>query len=190
MDVKHLVCSVWLATGVASPSCAARPPRSIPEIALPGTDGAVHALVDPGARLTVIVFFSARCPCQAQHDARLRELASAYSERGVAFVAVDSEVDAGLARDHDEAARRGYAFPILVDAGGSVARALHAEYATYTLIVDREARVVYVGGIDSDKRHLTSGATPYLRDALDDALAAKPLRRAEGKTLGCALLLE
>jgi peroxiredoxin len=163
---------------------------SIPDPALPGTDGRIHALVDRDARLTVIEFFSAHCPCQAQHDARLRELASAYSARGVAFVAIDSEVEAGLARDRDEAARRGYAFPILVDAGGAVARALHAQYATYTIVVDRDARIVYVGGIDSDKNHLTAGATPYLRDALDDALAAKPLRRAEGKALGCALLLE
>jgi hypothetical protein len=151
---------------------------------------AAHGLVDRSTRLTVIEFFSAHCPCQERHDARLRDLASAYGPRGVAFVAVDSEADATLARDGGEAAGRSYPYPILIDRGGAVARALHAEYATFTLVVDRAGLVLYAGGIDSDKNHLTDDATAYLRDALDDALAGQPLRRAHGKTLGCALMTE
>jgi peroxiredoxin len=162
----------------------------VPRVTLLGSDGAARPLDPSRSALTVVEFFSAHCPCQTAHDERLRELVGAYGPRGVAFLVVDSEVDATPDRDHEEAERHGYAFPILVDPHGNLARALRAEYATYTVVVDRAGRVVYVGGLDSDKNHLHGDATPFLREALDDALAGRPLRRAQAKTLGCALRLE
>jgi hypothetical protein len=147
-------------------------------------------LVDANAKLTVIEFFSAHCPCQIRHDERLRAIADEYRDRLVAVVAVDSEVGTGPARAGAEALQRRYPFPILIDTRGAVAKAVQASYATYAVIVDREGRVLYAGGIDSDKNHLTDDATHFLRDALDDALANRPVRRPIGKTLGCALTLE
>ena len=157
-------------------------------ISLPGTDGATHALEPAGgARLTVLVFFADHCPCQAAHDARLRDLYALYHPRGVDLFAVDSETEASPERDRAEAAKRGYPFPILIDHGGALARRVGADYATETFVVDRSGAIRYHGGIDSDKRRLHDDATPFLRDALDDLLAERPLRRAESKALGCAL---
>jgi len=171
-------------------ACApAKPPSALPNPALAGTDGQSHALVDPKARLTVVEFFSIHCPCQREHDERLRALASAYAASGVAFAAVDSEVGATVERDRNEALRRAYPYPILIDDHGTVARALAADYATYSVLVDHDGQVLYSGGIDSDKSHLTGDATPYLRDAIDDALAERPQRRTETKALGCSLEL-
>ena len=155
---------------------------------LPGTDGATHAL-EPGegTRLTVLVFFANHCPCQAAHDARLRDLYALYHPRGVNILAVDSEKDATAARDGAEAAKRAYPFPILLDHGGALAHRLGAEFATDVFILDRSGAVRYHGGIDTDMRDLHDDATPFLRDALDDLLAERPLRRAESKALGCAL---
>jgi hypothetical protein len=55
------------------------------------------------------------------------------------------------------------------------------------VVLDGEGRVRYRGGIDSDRTHLHEDATPFLRLALDDLLAGRPPRVAEGKTLGCSL---
>jgi hypothetical protein len=154
---------------------------------LPGTDGHAHALIDPGARFTVVEFFSAHCPCQQIHDERLRVLAAAYASRGVAFLAVDAESDAAMDRDRAEAERRRYPYPILLDPEGTSADALRAEFATYTVVVARDGRVLYRGGLDSDKSHLTSDATPYVRDALEDALAGRSPARPKTEPLGCSL---
>jgi hypothetical protein len=105
----------------------------------------------------------------------------------VQFVLIDPEVSATPEGDAAEASRRGYSYDMILDRGAMLANALGAEYATYTVVVDREGVVLYRGGIDSDKTHLHDDATPYLRDALDDLLAGRPPRRAEAKTLGCAL---
>jgi peroxiredoxin len=157
-------------------------------MSLAGTDGTSHSLAPQGsARLTVVIFFAGHCPCQAAHDPRLRELYASYHPRGVDVLAVDSETSATLERDRAEAVKREYPFPILIDAGGALARSVGAEYATEAFILDRSGSVRYHGGIDSDRSHLRDDATPFLREALDDLLADRTPRRSESKALGCAL---
>jgi hypothetical protein len=159
-------------------ACAARGPRVsfIDPAALPSR-----------APWTVLVFFSPTCHCLAQHDGRLRALFEAYHLRGVQLLMVDSEVRGSESRDEGEARRRGYPFPIVRDPGAMLADELGAQYATYSVVLDRAGRVRYHGGIDSDRNHLHDDASAYLRDALDDVLAGRPVRIAEGKTLGCSL---
>jgi hypothetical protein len=150
------------------------------------------AAIDPAvlpsrAAWTVLVFFSPTCHCLEQHDGRLRALFEAYHPRGVQVLMVDSEVRGSTRVDEAEAHRRGYPFPIVRDRGAVLADELGAQYATYSVVLDAAGRVRYHGGIDSDRNHLHDDATLYLRDALDDVLAGRPVRIAEGKTLGCAL---
>ena len=172
--------------------CAPRPlqaPPHVPDLALPGTDGASHRLTELVGRapLTVIVFFSADCPCQRAHDARLRALFAQYHPRGVQVVAVDAEATATRASDREEARARGYPFPILTDPEGTVADALGAEWATYAVVLDASGHVHYRGGLDSDRTHATDGARLWLQDALDRVLAGAEPDLAETSPLGCAL---
>ena len=175
--------SALLLVGCATPRLAV-PPGAIESTAGP------RELLEPRARFTVVEFFSAHCPCQSAHDARLIALAAKYQGSGVSFAVVDSEVGATLERDRVEAQRRGYPFPITIDTGGRVARALDAQFATYVVLVDSTGRVLFRGGFDSDHRDLHADATPYLENAIEDALASRAQRRNEARVLGCALQLE
>lgn len=188
MAVKALVGCAAVALGVAcAPS--ATPVARVPETTLVGPHGEPVALrrAAEGARLTVLVFFSRHCHCLDAHDGRIRELAQAYRAQGVSFAMVDSEVGASPAGDEAEAARRGYAFPILIDAGARLAGALGARYATYAVVLDPGGRILYRGGLDTDRTRLTTDATPYLKNAIDDALDGRAPRIAEGEALGCSL---
>jgi peroxiredoxin len=175
----------------ASSACQSPPALEarVPRLALLGTDGAKHDLAEEArsARLIVLFFSSWSCPCQTVHDARIRELYSRYHPLGVDVLAVDSETVGSMPRAKEEAARRGYDFPVLLDAGGALARALGAEYATESFVLDSTGIVRYHGGLDSDRNELRDDALPYLRNALDDLLAGKSPRTAESKALGCAL---
>lgn len=171
-------------------SCtSARSPEALTDRFL-GTDGVWHPIPDPQANFTVVEFFSAHCPCQAQHDERLRDLAARYRERGVVFVAIDSEADATPTRDAAQAIQRGYPYALLTDSEGAAARALYARYATYSLLVNRSGQVLFRGGIDSDRVHLRDDRIAYLEDAIEDALASRPVRRPLATTLGCSLMLK
>jgi peroxiredoxin len=140
------------------------------------------------APFTVIEFFSAHCPCQRAHDARLRELFETYSPRGVKFLAIDSEDGASPERVAKESHARNYPFPLLADPKGTSAQAFGAIISMYTVILDREGHVRYEGGLDSNRAHLSASATFYVRDALDDLLAGREPRTKKGKALGCTLL--
>ena len=179
--------SAWLfACAHSEPLAPALPDASLVD---PSGGARSIASITSASRFTVMTFWSAHCPCQRAHDGRLRALYDAYAPRGVAFVAVDSEVAATEVRDAAEAKERVYPFPLFIDRGGALARALGAEYATYTVILDDHGAVVYRGGLDDDRTHLTESATAYVREALDDLLAGRAPRVAKSEALGCTLQL-
>lgn len=163
--------------------------HELSSIPLPGTDGRTRTLSEVlgDKQYLVVTFFSATCPCQAAHDSRLKDLHTQWHRQGVEFIAVDSEANSSLSADITEAKRRGYPFPILSDPEGKLADALGARFATYTVILDREGRIRYRGGIDSDKSRLTENARHYVRTALAQLLAGQDPNPAEGKALGCFL---
>jgi len=172
-------------------SCAPSSPKSAAALApmtLLDTAGQRTTFPDDlaRARLTVVVFYADHCPCFRVHEERIRALVRVYGPQGVRVLVVDSEVSATAAGDARAASERGLP-AIALDPGARLADALDAEYATYTVVFDEHGKVRYRGGIDNDKNVLHDDASPYLTNALDDLLAGREPRVAEGKALGCAL---
>jgi len=139
------------------------------------------------APLTVVTFFSATCPCQRAHDQRLGDYYREFSGRGVAFHVVDSEAGSSLERDQREAVERAYPFPILSDPRGTVAASVGAHYATETLILDRQGKVRFRGGLDSDQNRARPDAHLWVRQALVALLDGKEPAERNPKSYGCSL---
>jgi len=156
---------------------------------LAADDGASYTVPsrEGKTRLTVLVFSAWHCPCQKVHEARLQDLYSRYRSRGVDFFAVDSESGGSADDDAATAKERGYLFPVLLDGGAGLARALRAEYATESFVIDPRGVVRYHGALDSDRTKIHDDAVPLLANALDDLLAGRPPRLAETLALGCSL---
>jgi hypothetical protein len=174
-----------LATMIAGCAPAATP--RTPPVSLLGSDGRAYSL--RASPIVVLVFFSPSCAYQNAHDARLAALSAFYAHRGVSFFAVDSESTGSPAQDQAEAARRHYPFPILRDEGARVARALHAEYATASVVARGDGHVFYTGAIDSDGIYLHDDAHLYLRAAIEAALAGHEPEVTHTEAPGCALTL-
>lgn len=188
--MNHNILSLLLASTLLTTGCAATTQNISPEsvtLASPDSADLSYPTIVASAPWTVFVFISASCPCLDSHLGRLHELAETYGRRGVQFIAVDSEVGTTKASARAEKEKLGLSFPVLVDHDARLANAFEAEFATYSVLVDRQGKIAYRGGIDSDKRKLHDDATPYLRDALDDVLAGSAPKRAYGKALGCIL---
>jgi len=186
-----LAAFVTLGALVTLASCATPPPVAVPAwppLTVVDTTGAKTTLPTDLSRskLTVLVFYSEHCPCFRVHEQRLVELERAYGARGVRVIFVDSEVSASVERDSHAAAERGLP-AIALDPGAKLADAVGADYATYSVVLDPQGRIRYRGGIDSDKDRLHDDAQSFLRDAVDDLMAGREPRVAEGKALGCAL---
>jgi hypothetical protein len=175
---KAVIVLLSLLAVVASCGCAPACPlvSAVDAAALP-THGAV----------TVLVFFSAECHCLSAHGARLVAFYERYHPRGVDLLMMDSESTGSTEADVLEARRRGYPFPIVRDPGARLARALGAQYASYAIVLDAQRRIRYRGGIDSDESRLHDDARLFVQDAVDDLLAGRSPRVAEGQSFGCAL---
>lgn len=77
--------------------------------------------------------------------------------------------------------------PLVVDARAAIADALDVEYTTHAVVLDRARRVLYSGGLDSERTHLSPNAEPWLRNALDASLAGRPVAKPKTEPLGCPL---
>lgn len=166
--------------------------REPPSIAAP-TLTAINGHREPWSQLvaqhqyTVLIFVARQCHCLSAHITRVRLLAGQFMPRGVQFLAVDSEVGTTLADVATETTYNALPFPTLLDRDAQLADAFGADYATYTVIVDHQGHVVYRGGIDSDQVELHEHAQQYVKDALEDLLAGRPVRARQRKAFGCAL---
>jgi peroxiredoxin len=136
---------------------------------------------------TVFLFFTADCPVQKAHDERMRGTIAKYKDKGIAFYAVQSEPGTDIAAERAEAQRRQIGMPLLQDKDAAFADALGVEYSTHVVVFEPNRTIRYSGAEDSERVHMTPGATRYLEQALDAVLAGKdpPVEKAE--PLGCPL---
>jgi peroxiredoxin len=164
-----------------------------PAFSLPDTFGEIHALPDgEGTLATVVVFTCNHCPyALAWHD-RILAVARDYAERGVRMLAVNPNDGERYPRDSYEAMQRrvqgdgGWPVPYLRDESQEVARAYGARTTPDVFVIDGGGRVAYRGAPDADSGDPSLGAA-WLRAALDDVLAGRPVREAETQPVGCSI---
>ena len=163
-----------------------------PRFELPDFDGKRHALTDfAPSRALLVVFTCQHCPFARHVRAGFVSFAREYAPRGLAIAAINSNDLATYPQDgpdamREEARSSGYAFPYLVDADQSVAKAYRAACTPDFFLFDANRRLVYRGQFDDsrpgDDRPVT-GAD--LRRAADAVLAGLPVDTDQRPSVGC-----
>lgn len=88
------------------------------------------------------------------------------------------------------AKKKSSATAILLDADGTVGRLYGARTTPQMFIIDPEGRVIYAGAIDdkpSTKAEDIATSKNYVKTALDEALAGKPVSTASTVSYGCSV---
>jgi peroxiredoxin len=162
---------------------------STPRFELPDTSGTAWSPNDAGT--TVVVFTCNHCPyALAWHD-RIADAARDYADRGVRFLAINSNDAARHPRDSYEAMQRrvdaeDWPMPYLHDASQEVARSYGAQTTPDVFVLDADGRLRYRGAPDSDYDDPGQRAS-WLRDALDALLSGTEPSRSETKPVGCSI---
>jgi peroxiredoxin len=157
-----------------------------------GTDGERYGFERLRDRSALVLIFSSnRCPTAKAYAERMNALQRDYGARGVQLIAINSNdprlyPDEDFARMVERAADDGYDFPYLVDDGQRVARAYGAECTFHVFVLDADRRLRYRGRFD-DARLPERVTSHDLRDALEDVLAGRKVRRPETRAFGCSL---
>ncbi|MDP3583388.1 MAG: thioredoxin family protein, partial [Ignavibacteria bacterium] len=85
------------------------------------------------------------------------------------------------------AAEREFSFPYLRDENQSVAKAFGATHTPEVFLFDAEQKLVFHGKIDDNWQDENSVHSKYLRNAIDELLAGKPISVPETFTIGCTI---
>ena len=165
-----------------------------PEFSLPDTDGETHDFggSSPRAAATVVYWTCNHCPYALAWHERLLDVARDYGDRGVRFLAVNSNDADRYPRDSIEAMRQrfeaegGWPHPYLHDESQQVARSFGAEKTPDIFVFDDGRTLRYRGAPDADYEDPSQGAA-WLREALDAVLEGREVERPETDPVGCGV---
>jgi peroxiredoxin len=162
-----------------------------PPFTLPDTAGTLTSLRSDGAAATVVVFTCNHCPYALAWHERIQAVARDYAGRDVRVLQINSN-DAvryphdSLAAMTARAEAGEFAGPYLHDASQEVARAWGAATTPDVFVLDADGRIAYHGAPDSDHGD-EALAAQWLRAALDDVLAGRPVANPETVPVGCSI---
>jgi peroxiredoxin len=157
---------------------------------LPDTDGTPTPLHVDGAPAAVVVFTCNHCPYALAWHERLQQVARDYADRGVRVLQINANDSVKYPRDSLEAMKARvdageFAGPYLHDKTQEVARAWGAKTTPDVFVTDASG-VVYRGAPDADHGDPSLNAA-WLRAAVDDVLAGRPVANPETKPVGCSI---
>ena len=157
---------------------------------LPDTDGTPTPLHVDGAPAAVVVFTCNHCPYALAWHERIQDVARDYADRGVRVLQINANDAERYPRDSVEAMRARvaageFAGPYLHDADQEVARAWGATKTPDVFVTDASG-IVYHGAPDADHGDPSLNAA-WLRAAVDDVLAGRPVANPETKPVGCSI---
>lgn len=169
---------------------------SPPPFDLPATDGKTYTLSDFDNSDVLVVFFTCNhCPYVTGSDEVTRQVVDRYSDRGVAFIGINSNSERTYATDdfeHMVQRMEQYKFPWVYvrDASQDVVRLYGGLKTPHFFVFDRNRKLVYTGrGVDSP-RDASRIKVNDLENALDDVVNGRPVAEPLTNPIGCNIKWE
>jgi peroxiredoxin len=177
---------------------AATPGTPAPVFTLTDTAGKPVSLADYRGKYVVLEWTNPECPFVQKHyvSRNMQELQKEWSARDVVWLSINStnsghseyktgEQMAGWMRAQGAAQKA-----TLIDGTSATGRAYGAKTTPHMFVVDPSGKLVYNGAID-DKRSSNpadaKGAHNYVRAALTEATAGRPVTVASTAPYGCSV---
>lgn len=172
-----------------------------PDFSAVDSNGKTVKLDDYHGKLVVLEWTNDGCPFVQHYYKRgaMQALQKQYTAKGVVWLSVISSAPGSqgyatgaqanqLTRDRDAAPSA-----VLLDPHGAVGHLYDAKTTPDMYIIDTQGRLAYAGGIDSlpstDPDDIAR-ASPYVKTALDELLAGKPVSKPLTSPYGCSVKYE
>jgi len=163
-----------------------------PALELPDTEGVTHSQADDrAAPASVVIFTCNHCPYALAWHERLMQVARDYADRGVRFYAINPNDAARYPADSLKAMRarvreEPWPMPYLRDEAQTVTRRWGARTTPDVFVLGPDTRLRYRGAPDADYDDPGEDGA-WLREALDDLLAGREVRRPQTEPVGCSI---
>lgn len=169
---------------------------TVADFRLKNVDGKMIALSDYDEAKGVIVIFDCNtCPYSKAYNSRIMALHTMYASKGFPVMTINANDPLQSAGDSfermvDQARRKGYTFPYLMDETQGVATAFGATNTPHVFIlqrVNKDFKVVYIGAIDDSARDESAVKRKYVEEAVENMLEGKPVGTTRTKAIGCTI---
>ena len=197
MHFKSLTLAGCVALALALPVIAA-PGAAAPDFTISDTAGKPVRLADYRGKFVVLEWTNPECPFVRKHydSQNMQGLQKEWGGKDVVWLAINStNASHSEYKTPDEMAtwmRAQGAAPkaTLIDGTSATARAYAAKNTPHMFVIDPSGKIIYDGAID-DKRSTNPAdvkiANNYVRAALTEATAGKPVTIASTTPYGCTM---
>jgi peroxiredoxin len=172
--------------------------QTAPAFSATDTSGKTVSLADFRGKHVVLEWVNPGCPYVRKHydSANMQGTQKEATAKGVVWLAVNS-THTGASDYLAPAALAGWmaqqgAAPsaTLMDEHGKVGRAYGARTTPHMYVIDPQGKLVYAGAIDNKRSSNPAdvkAATNYVKQALGESLAGKPVSQGTTQSYGCSV---
>ena len=189
-----LVLLVATGTAVAAPQVG----QPAPEFTLTDSNGQSHKLSDFKGKFVVLEWLNHGCPFVVKHyeSGNMQNLQKEYTGKDVVWLSIVSSAPGKQGHMSPEETNRAKAekgsaaTAVLLDEDGTVGKLYDAKVTPELYVINPAGVLVYAGAID-DKKSTdpadVAGAKNYVKQALDEAMAGKPVSEPSITAYGCSV---
>ncbi|QDU33490.1 Thiol-disulfide oxidoreductase ResA [Poriferisphaera corsica] len=159
------------------------------------TTGKEISLDDYKGKIVVMTFQSINCPWdryreEGGYQRILSKLAPEYTDKGVQFIAINSNANETVEEVASYARESKVPYPILKDPGNVVADEYGGRTTPHFYVIDKDGKLVYMGGFENapnTPENCGHMDTPYLVPVLNAEIEGKELPYKVTKSKGCGI---
>jgi peroxiredoxin len=187
-----------IALCVSAADAAVEVGKPAPEFTVAASDGKTHSLSEYKGKYVVLEWLNHGCPYVKKHyeTKNMQALQKEMAGKGVVWLSVISSApgqqgyaDASQANADAKASDASPA-AILLDEKGEVGHLYEAKTTPHMFVVSPDGTLIYKGAIDDQPtfdKETVAGAKNYVRQAIDESSAGKPVSEPATNAYGCSI---
>jgi peroxiredoxin len=172
--------------------------EAAPAFTAKDSNGATVSLADFKGKYVVLEWTNADCPFVKKHygSGNMQALQKEAKEKGVVWLSVISSAPGkqghvdGAGANQLTSSRGAAPAHVLLDEKGVLGKTYDARTTPHMFLIDPSGKLIYMGGIDSvssaDQADVKD-AKPYVKLAMEAALAGQPIADSNTKPYGCSV---
>ena len=199
MNIK--IALTILTSTIATAAFAFDPPPvggAAPDFSLTDAKGKTHSLSEYKGKYVVLEWFNPECPFVKKHygSGNMQKLQDVYTGKGVVWLTIDSNApgtEGSITSEQGQkitASWNTHQTALLLDPDGKAGRAYGAKNTPNMVVINPDGKIAYEGAIDSKASPNPAdipSSTNYVKVALDESLAGKPVSTPQTKPYGCSV---
>jgi len=181
---------------LAATALALRPGETAPDFSGPDSNGNTQTLAQYRGKFVVLEWANQGCPYEQKHykSGNMERLQREWTAKGVVWLSVISSApgEQGYVTppEENDYLRTMHAAPTaaILDPSGTIGRLYGAKTTPHMFVIDPQGRLVYEGALDDQPTPNPASlkiAHNYVSEALEDAMAGKPVPTPVTRPYGC-----